>query len=749
MAGRDEEFQKRLAATFAVEADEHLGTFSDGVIALEKQGEVAERQQIVEGIFREIHSLKGAARVVGRKDIERICQPLETVLSAVKGGQREATPELLDLFHDAAKVLRSKLESADADPAVVTVADDSLISELQNATGESQVEAESSPRIWSQQPPPMVMVKAAETQSEVEAITVPRESATETGSEGAKPVKAPIPAASQTIRIATAKLDALFRQSEELIFSKLAARQRVSEARTLLSRVQAGKANGQAALQSVEDGLRALSSVLDADRRSLEKMVDGVLEDAKTLLMLPCTVMFEVLPRTVRELARDQRKEIDVIIEGGDIEVDRRIQEQLKDALVHLARNCVDHGIESPDARLAAGKPTRGTIRVTAFQVDVSKVELVVSDDGAGIDLDKVREVGRRLGYEEGEQGAAVDEQELSRLIFRSGVSTSSVVTDLSGRGLGLAIVQEKVEKLGGTVSVEAQRGRGTTFRMLLPLTLAAMRGIVVESGGALYVFPGAGVERVLRVMEEDIRTVENRESVQVDGQVVSVVLLSAALGLPVRADPGEARAFRNLVIAVSGGERLAFAVDRIVGEQEVLLKGLGPQISRVRNVSGATVLGTGVLAPVLNVTDLIKSGRAVAVAAVAVAEEETDERSHRDPILVVEDSITARSLVKNILQTSGYSVETAVDGIDALTTLKTGVFSLVVSDVEMPRMDGFELTRRIRAHEKLAGIPVILVTALDSREHREQGIDAGADAYIVKSSFDQSTLIETIRRLI
>ena len=335
-------------------------------------------------------------------------------------------------------------------------------------------------------------------------------------------------------------------------------------------------------------------------------------------------------------------------------------------------------------------------------------------------------------------------------LIFQSGVTTSPIITDVSGRGLGLAIVREKVENLGGTISFETNLGSGTIFRIALPLTLATFRGVIIQLAEHLFVLPTANVERVVRISRDEIRTVENRETIELNGQVVSLVRLEEVLDLSRRKKPTHSIESQPAVVIASGEKRIAFAVDEILNEQEVLQKNLGKQLSRVRNVAGAAVLGTGNVASILNALDLIKSAVRMSSAAVktALAPSEIKE-AKRQSLLVVEDSITARMLLKNILETAGYAVTTAVDGIDAFTQLKSEEFDLVVSDVDMPRMNGFDLTIKIRKDKKLADIPVVLVTALESREDRERGIEVGANAYIVKSSFDQSNLQEIIKRLI
>jgi two-component system chemotaxis sensor kinase CheA len=337
-----------------------------------------------------------------------------------------------------------------------------------------------------------------------------------------------------------------------------------------------------------------------------------------------------------------------------------------------------------------------------------------------------------------------MDEQQTAGLIFRSGVSTSPMITEISGRGLGLAIVREKAERVGGTVSVETQQGTGTTFRLMLPLTLARFRGILVRVGESLFVVPTRHVQRVLRVGREEIKSAENRETIQINGRAASAVRLSDVLEITRRNAGTDPKGKVPVLVLAWAGEQIGFLVDEILDEQEVLVKSLGKQLPHVRNIAGATVLGTGRVLPVLNVADLMQSAVKTAPAAAARETEEAPKS-----VLVAEDSITSRTLLKNILEFAGYKVKTAIDGAEALAVLGTEAFDLVVSDVEMPRMSGFDLTAKIRSDKRLAQLPVVLVTGLDSREDKERGVDVGANAYIVKSSFDQGNLLEVVRRLI
>ncbi|OIR00928.1 gliding motility regulatory protein [mine drainage metagenome] len=736
----DAEFLQRLLATFRVEADEHLEAMASGLLELERRPSAEDRAMIVERIYREAHSLKGAARAVNLAEIETLCHALESVFAGLKGDRLPGSPPLFDLLQQALTVLGELLAApggASLKPA--------LLQRLQSLAQGANLEA-------SAQEVPEAPAAAPE------------------------PV-APAPGAA-TIRVATAKLDAVMRQAEELFAPRLAAGQhavdlgeavaafaawkkrrfglqpslrslerslpqqgkkRAGELRHLLDYLEAEALS----LKAIEDRLAALQRASERDHRTLSGIVDALVDDVKELHLLPCASLLATLPRLARELARDRGKEVKLTISGGEIEIDRRILEEIKDPLSHLLRNSIDHGIEPPAARQAGNKPVSGAISIAVAQKDSNKVEIVFADDGAGMDVAKLKAAAARQGLVSRQDLENLDEREVLALSFRSGLSTSVTVTDLSGRGLGLAIVREKIERLSGSIVIETRPGQGTRFRIVLPLTLATFRGVLVCAAGQNFIIPAVHVERVARLAARDIRTLENRDTMPLDGQAVSLVRLSDVLELP----RGSAESLSVVVLGL-GLERIAFRVDAVVGEQEVLVKGLGRQLARVRNLAGASVLGTGQVVAVLNVSDLMKSAVKSAGSQPPAAVAEPGERVQHS-ILVVEDSITSRALLKNILESAGYQVTTAVDGLDAYTTLKTGAFDLVVSDVEMPRMDGFDLTARVRADKQLAGLPVVLVTALASREHRERGIDVGANAYIVKGSFDQSDLLEVIARLI
>jgi two-component system chemotaxis sensor kinase CheA len=762
---KSDEFQKKLLATFKEEAAEHLAALSSGLIALERSPSPEKQSGLIETIFREAHSLKGASRAVNLAEIETVCQSLESVFSSLKRKEIKLSPELFDLLHKTADALGGLLSSVGAQrPAAEKSLVSQIAQELEAATKGVLPE------------PKGEGLKGTERSS---AAAVPE----------TLPVSGERALPAETVRVRATRLDSLLLQAEELLSTKLTMKQRSSELQNLkvtaglwekewtkahpalrdvqkfLDRNGGHNGNGQQSPQiksllefvdwnrsfvkSLTAALETLAKAAEQDHRSLGGMVDNLVEDVKRACMLPFSSLLEIFPKFIRDLSRDQGKEVDWVSHGEEVQVDRRILQEMKDPLLHLIRNCIDHGIEKPAERTRKNKPSRGTVSVAISQRGGNKVEILVSDDGSGIDVAKVREAALKSGSITSEQEKALDEQQVLSFLFHSGVSTSPIITDISGRGLGLAIVQEKVEKLGGTVSVESHPDRATTFQIVLPLTLATFRGVLVRLDEHRFVIPTAHVESVVGVSKEGIKTVENRETIEINGQALSLVRLGNVLELPRRAMGKEEAAKVPALVLSSTGKRIAFLVDEISSEQEVLVKSLGPQLSRVRNVAGATVLGTGKVVPILNVPDLMYSAVRATSAPLTIAAVEEKMATARKAILVAEDSITARTLLKNILESAGYHVTTAVDGVDAVTTLRSEEFDLVVSDVDMPRMNGFGLTAKIRADKKLSELPVVLVTALESRQDREHGIDVGANAYIVKSSFDQSNLLEVIRRLI
>ena len=743
MPTKDEAFVKRLRATFKVEAEEHVQAMATSVLELEKSPVQDAQRRLIETVFRAAHSLKGAARAVDFTDIELQCQSLEDIFAAWKRQESAPTRGALDTVHRTLDAVSAALAGPLREPA-------------------------STPGQSSSTGRPVSV--AAEAVSAV-AATAERTFYPE-----------------DTVRITVAKLNARLLEAEEMLTAKLMTGQRAEDLHGLANRCAAWRkewtavepaaralrqaldrpAPGPAAtpspvlirlvefldwnldhLESLEGHVTALSRTADQDRQVLGKLVDDLLAGSKELLLLPFATLAAPFPKLVRDLCHDQGKEADLVVRGEEVEIDKRILEEMKAPLIHLLRNCVDHGIETPEERRRSGKPSRATITLAASQVNGSKVMLTVSDDGAGIHADKVKASALEHGILSPDVARQLTDAEAQRLVFEADVTTSPMITRISGRGLGLAIVREKAEKLGGVVSVESQLGRGAEFSITLPSTLTTFRGILVEAAQRPYVIPTLQVERVARVNADEIRTVEGRATISLSGRAIALVQLADVLEAPHAKSNREAPAPALVLVLGAGDQRVAFAVDAAHDEQEVLVKPLRAPLSRVRNIAGATVLGSGQVAPILNVSDLLKSARKSGSAGARMAADAQPAHAEARSVLVAEDSITSRMLLKSILESAGYKVKTAVDGMEAFTLLRAEQFDLVVSDVEMPRLNGFDLTARIRADRKLAELPVVLVTALETREDRERGIDVGANAYIAKSNFDQSHLLDVLKRLV
>lgn len=858
----EEELLKMLRETFRLESEERLESISRALIELEKANRPDAQKPIIELIFREAHSLKGAARAVNLEDIEGICQAVESVFNALKQDEIQVSQALIDELYAAIGAIESAMERETPENAKKTRELIDRLSGIQSGRTpdplpqDRQEKDEKKKHRDKDATPPLEQMKTTpenlsrekesaqkkkatidekekeegeieeieeeeEETGEPEEIIQEEEVAAEAEPEPSLPEETPQdtetrdscdqsrendtreearsskPATGDTIRISTTKLDTLLLEAEEFTALKLVSSQRIVNLRELLdsyeiwkkkwNRIEpdfrrlkkenenSGTDKAEHAYRSgfsqmiefcewnheymmqQERSLRTLTKSAEQNHRLLSKMVDDLLDDMKKIMMLPFSTLVNMFPRMVRELSRNQFKEVDLEIRGADIEIDRRILEEMKDPLVHMIRNSIDHGLEHPDVRVKQGKPQRGNILLEISQAEGSKIEILLADDGAGINVANLKEKAVKAGIITEKTARGIDDTDAMSLIFRSGLSSTPIVTEISGRGLGMAIVQERVEKLGGLLTVDSTPGKGTSFRMLLPVTLATFRGVLVKVAGHEFIVPGSHVECVVRLQKKDVKTVENRATIPLKGDVLSLLDLQEVLRLPGTDNRTETDDGITVMVLGAGTKRMAFRVSEIICEQEVLVKSLGRQLSKVPNVAGATILGSGKVVPILSVLDLLKSpaGRAVLSRPGQRQVETEDEKETEEEadefksVLVVEDSITSRMLIKNILESAGYIVKTAVDGQDAYTQLKTEDFHVVVSDVEMPRMNGFELTEAIRGTDKISEIPVVLLTSLDSREDREKGIDAGADAYLVKTDFDQTNLLEVISRLV
>jgi two-component system, chemotaxis family, sensor kinase CheA len=717
-----------LADIFHDEGIERLDHMDAALLAVES-GDAG--RDAIDSLFRNAHTIKGAAGMLGFDDIRALAHAVEDVLAIV----RETgvfPPELAAPLLRATGALRAQVSGAEvpiddllADLAAILAASPGgdLEAPAASAPGASASEA----RVPEARVPEAVVPEAVVPEAVVPEAVVPeseRPAAVVRAAEkpaAVVPVAAVVPAAAVVPSPAAPEAGRPARRPE-------------AERRTL--RVPAEKIDHLLdVVGEVMQYQRRLSHSLGAQTRQSQdvaevfgvgdRMLDELKDTAAGLRTLPLSAITGAFPRAVRDFARVAGKSVEFVVTGPDTELDRVILESLSEPLGHLLRNAVNHGIESPAERERAGKPPRGRLEIRAIPRG-SVVEIVVADDGRGVSPEVIA-----LAQREGS---------LTEVLSRPGYSTAEKVTDLAGRGVGLDAVKIYAQSMGGSLEVRSEPGRGMAVVLMLPLALALLQVLLFERGGAVYGVPLAAVQEVLTVT--GTLTLEDRPALEVRGRSLPVADFAALIGAkapPLGASPPA------LLISV-GGRRAIASCDALRGEEEVVVKPLGPLFGGLAGYLGASILGDGRIALLIEPEILTRGPRrdsgpaAQPVAGPPVAPK----------VLVVEDSFTVRELQRNILEAAGYPVATARDGRDALGVLERDAeIALVITDLEMPELDGLGLTRAIRADPVRSSLPVIIITSLGSEEDQHRGIEAGADAYMVKQSFDQQALLATVERLV
>ncbi|MBI5179172.1 MAG: hybrid sensor histidine kinase/response regulator [Nitrospinae bacterium] len=724
-----------LRELFKTESAEHLQGLEAGLLRIEKEpGDKA----VLENVLREAHSLKGSARMLGVHDVERMAHRLEDIFGAAKSGNEVLAPGDLDRIYRGVDAIKKLVhEAVTGEAANLDVK--AILEVLPGA-------------------PPVGTARGAlrPIPGEVAVKTIPPEDAC-----GEPPAPQQGGYRIDTIRVETKKLDGLMTHSGELAVIRTRMARLLSRVDELaaLADVLAKKASGVSVsgigggenMGRLASGLAHLRDAVYEDNSRIE-FVSGMLETGiREIRLLPFSTLFNFFPRMVRDMARERRKEAELELSGGDVKADKLIIEELKDPLMHIIRNSIDHGIEPPEERERAGKPRAGKIRLSARRTD-SNIIVEASDDGGGLDIESIKRTAAKRNIRSLKELDAMGAAEIMDLVFTPGFSTSAFVTDVSGRGVGLDVARSNVERLKGAIQAESTTGGECLFRIKLPLTLATARVLLVSAGGGTFAIPMESVDTTRRVTRKQIFHMEGRDAIVEENRTISVAAMADLLGLPRKVDKGRHPAENGdlpmpCLILTAAGEKTAIIVDDLLDEQEVVLKPPSPVLKRVRNVAGSIILGSGEICPVLNPGDLAKTVRKRAVS--AAPETGTKEDRKKPSVLLVEDSITTRTQEKRILESGGYEVVTAVNGVDAWAKLATRPFEAVVSDVMMPEMDGLDLTARIRKDDKFKHLPVILVTTLASDADKRRGLEAGANAYIPKPSFEQKILLETLERLI
>lgn len=795
---------------FQEEAQDLLQRLNEGVIMLEAD---PGNKELIDQMMRDAHTVKGSSRMVGLIEISDVAHRLEDFMIKVRDGEMAYTPGMSDYFFEALDAIVYLADNAgqNVGDAIDLDALQVKLSALAEGGTEAAKAAESAAPAAAPAEQPVAETETAVTAAVQEAETAVQQPAstpatpaptasptihrapTQAELDSLEDADAPAPAAqagdaarsgsakaapteltsksAATIRIKTSQVDDLLNLISEVVIAQIKAEQRVNEMRSIqtagLELAQAWThmkgvltASGLATAEGIEDEINVLDTMMSDHRRALSSFVKGYADDGSRtslvvnelqeqgmrLRMLPANTIFQTFPRAVRDLAKQFRKDIELIVEGGDTELDKKVLEEINDPLVHIMRNAVDHGIEDPETRVKNGKPAHGTVRLAARQ-EGDRIVIEISDDGAGIDPEKVKASAIRKGYLTEAEASSMSDREAVYLIFEAGFSTAAIITEISGRGVGMDVVREfVVEKLKGSLDVQSKIGEGTTFKLTIPLTLAIIRALLLRVGDQQFALPTGSIEETLRVQPDEIIKVEGREVIRRQKRTIPLIKLSDILGSP---EHGPESTKVPIVTIGYSGHRMGFMVDAFVGEQQIVIKPLGTHLKKIDNVAGVTILGAGEVVPILNVPDLMANARTRSGQRVGLVQQRVERQGPRK-ILICEDSFTTRELERSIFEAAGYDVETAVDGAQGLGKLRDGLkVDAVVTDVQMPNMTGFELTKAIKSDAALAVIPVIIVTSLERDEEKAEGIEAGADAYITKSVFNQDTLLDTVERLI
>lgn len=793
-----EKLRKRLMETFLGELEDRLQSMSRELLALEQKGSTAsERARLIPSLLRHAHSLKGAARAVDTRLIEEACHRFEEILGTAQKEPEQLNADVFQLLFGTIDGLEEAKGRLRGDQGLEGGLLEGISLEMEMYIEHMLPGARKADSKPSEEPPAPTPSDDAEPppEGELDFAAAADAEPQQPDDDPEVPVSAPGgPASAEglSVRIDTEKLDLLLPRSGELLVARQRLRATAERlgalrdtvdrlhadwrlAKALLARLASSQpgAAGQALpgriselcestparLSALEAELEQTQIAFTADWRLLDQAAVSLDEHVRRIRMLPFAHGCVGLDRLVRDLARESGKEAELQIEGGEVEIDRSILEGLKDPLRHLIRNAVDHGIEKPGERRQVGKPPCGRIRATAA-VRGGQVVVTVSDDGRGLAVDAIRRRAKKMGLPVPEH-----ERDIIQVMFMPGFSTAAdAVTMVSGRGIGLDAVKTQIKGLHGEVDVSFAPGQGTRFQISLPLTLTMLRALLVTVSRQIYAVSSAHVAKLLRIQPSDVMVVGERPMITLNGKATPLLVLADVLRLPQSDKPGQHQpqpqprshgqaAAKQPVMVISIEDRqVAFVVDEILAEQEVMVKSLGSRIQRIPNIAGALILPSGQVALTLHVADLVHSAgtQLHSSHALPLHQPETPEKARRARrILVVDDSVTTRSLEKSILEAAGFSVDVAKDGQEGWERVQAGDFDLVLSDVDMPRMIGYQMIETIRRSERFRKLPVILITSHDDTQSKERAMRAGASGYIVKGEFDQKVLLQLIEQLI
>ena len=722
----------KFLARFIEESREHIDKINDGLLSLKKNPDDPETMN---GIFRSAHTIKGSSRMMKLTSIAEMAHKLEDTLDVLKGKKIQLSKEVSSLLFRTIDIIADMIDQAAAGKEYPVVDKELCIALEKAAKGEFQDTSQPADS------------KSSDTISDEFLPMAGKSTEKTTESKGY-----------ETIRINAEKLDGLINLIGELVSNHSRLKQRYFDIKEveklawenvkLFSNIEnwdfgADRDTIINRVQSFCLKLKQITLSFKDDLSSQESLSSELQENALQTRMLPLSIVFNSLHRAARDISKSFSKDVELIIEGEDTELDKKVIEKIGAPFMHMIRNSIDHGIESPEKRLDAGKSERGVIKLSA-SYEGGSVLIELSDDGRGISLEKIKKNALQKKILDEDTLNKISESEIIDLIFYPGFSTSPIITDISGRGVGMDVVKKNIiQDLKGTIRIVTKEGKGTIFYIRLPLTLAIMRVLLITVSDITYAIPSNYIDEILKIPQTKIINVLGKKAVRLREEIIPVANLAKLLNLPNKGYKDEL-----LIILINlGGEKLGFVVDSLLEEDDIVIKPLPSHMQNNKWVSGVIIMGDNMLVNVLNVStirDAAKELKDVERFKKMAKPEKKDTN-----ILVVDDSINTREIEKSILEAYGYKVNLASDGMDAFEKAKEFIYDLIITDVEMPRMDGFSLTEKLRTHDVYKHTPVIILTSREKEEDKRRGIQVGANAYIVKGTFDQSNLLDTVQSLV
>lgn len=776
-----------LMELFREEARSHAATLNQGLLELETD---AANPQRLEPLMRAAHSIKGAARIVGIDLAVHLAHALEDAFVAAQQGKIRIGSGDIDVLLRGADLLAGLSDVAEEGLTAWAASKEAEIGELsmliqgisQGLSPAPNADGPISEPVNTVAPPVPLPPPCVEPPLAVAAVVPVKETLP------AAPTATSIPAesAEAVVRVTAQSLNRLMSLAGESLVqarwlqpfatSLLKLKKHQDHLAALLDNLALAQAAGRRGddvpvMGGIDEARRQAALCRQVLTERIGEFEDHAAqaEDHNSRLyrevivsrMRPFADGAQGFPRMVRDLARRLNKQVRLDIIGPSTEVDRDILEKLEAPLTHLLRNAVDHGIEPSEQRLAAGKPESGSIRVDV-QHRAGMLAITIADDGGGIDRERLRRKIVERGLANPDLVHSLGEAELLEFLFLPGFSTTDAVTEFSGRGVGLDVVQDTIRRIGGSVRVSTRPGAGTTFHLQVPITLSVLRAVLVDIASEPYAFPHNRIDRLLRIRREAIRSLENRQFITVDGQNVGLVIAAQLFELSPSPSPSSAPSPMPASGSASAGDELCLVlmsdssgyygliVDGFRGEQDLVVRPLDPLLGKVPNLSAAAILDDGTPVLIADVEDLIRSmDHLIQARSLKRSERTKTAVAARKRVLVVDDSITVREVERHLLQNAGYDVTVAVDGQEGWNMVRAQRFDLVVSDVDMPRMNGLELLKAVRQNDSVRHLPLIIVSYKDREEDRLRGLDLGANYYLTKSSFHNNTFLQAVVDLI